>query len=273
MSRLLRQFIAIETLRVLAEDANMEQKRSIAFRNLERWRRNSTLQLSRLKVEIASEDWGVVALRMTKRYGVCFAVLNMANSVYPGGGYIQGCSAQEENMFRRTDCHFTLQDSIVESETGKYREEFTDLLNATTGRVYIDTIQPRICVRGPERPHSPTLGYDWLPNDEIFPFYELRASAQDCRGESIFNPDEARKRIEAQLDTLIENRIRYVVLSAFGCGAFLNPASEVASIYYKAISKREESFDLIVFAIHYAGYGPDNFTPFMNAFKSNKQYT
>ena len=49
-------------------------------------------------------DWGDVTLALTKRYGKCFAVLNMANAYSFGGGYAHGQVAQEENMFRRTDC-------------------------------------------------------------------------------------------------------------------------------------------------------------------------
>ena len=36
---------------------------------------------------------------------------------------------------------------------------------------------------------------------------------------------ETVKRVSAQLDTLIGKGVRHVVLSAFGCGAFLNPAA------------------------------------------------
>lgn len=269
VSRLIRQSVVSETLEVLAEKGNLERMRALAFENLDRWRQQSKVEASGRVVELVSGDWGVVAQRMTRLHGQCFAVLNMANSIYPGGGYLVGCAAQEENMFRRTDCHFSLQESIVDPRTGKYRKAFSDLLNARDGRVFLDTEQPRICVRGPECPDSPTLGYEWLPDDEIFPFYELRAAAQDCRGEAAFNPDEARRRIAAQLDTLIKHKVRYTILSAFGCGAFLNPAVEVAGIYREAIEERQESFNKIVFAIHHAGYGPDNFTAFLNVFKAS----
>ena len=60
--------------------------------------------------------------KLTKVYGETFAVLNMANAYFPGGGYDEGMPAQEENMFRRTDCHFavTTDDSweIVASAPG-----------------------------------------------------------------------------------------------------------------------------------------------------------
>lgn len=43
---------------------------------------------------------------VTKEHGKVFAVLNMANAYVAGGGYVEGMPAQEENMFRRTDCHY-----------------------------------------------------------------------------------------------------------------------------------------------------------------------
>jgi uncharacterized protein (TIGR02452 family) len=56
------------------------------------------------------------------------------------------------------------------------------------------------------------------------------------------------------------------VLSAFGCGAFRNPAREVAQVYREEIAAREADFGLIAFAIYAAGYGPDNYTPFAKVF-------
>ena len=57
------------------------------------------------------------------------------------------------------------------------------------------------------------------------------------------------------------------MLSAFGCGAFLNPAARVAAIYREELSKRATRFDVIAFAIFNAGYGPNNFEPFRVVFE------
>ena len=73
-------------------------------------------------------------------------------------------------------------------------------------------------------------------------------------------------RIAAQLDTLIENDVKHAVLGAFGCGAFGNPARQVAEIYREQISQRSASFSVIAFAIFHPGYGPDNYTPFKEVF-------
>ena len=144
----------------------------------------------------------------------------------------------------------------------------TELLSAKFEIVYLDKEHPRVCIRGPENRQADELGYEWLAEEEIFSFYEMRASAQDLRGGLEFNASEARHRIIAQLDTLRITGIRHAVLGAFGCGAFQNPTEKVAIIYKEEIDKRIDDFDLIAFAIFSSGYGRDNYTPFMKAFEN-----
>ena len=107
---------------------------------------------------------------LTKKYGVYFAVLNMANAYVPGGGYVEGASAQEENMFRRTDCHFHIGSKEYNKVKNRYTKEMTELISAKHGSVYLDTEHPRVCIRGREEHSKDDLGYTWLKEDEIFLF-------------------------------------------------------------------------------------------------------
>lgn len=239
---------------------------TLAAANLERWRAESTEVEPRGAVRVLREDWGAAAHALTRAYGRCFAVLNMANAYHPGGAYVEGTVAQEENMFRRTDCHFAIGDDEMDPESERYRPELTALLSARAGAVYLDTARPRVCIRGPEDRAAGDLGYPWLADHEVFPFFELRAAALDCRHQS-FDEDEARRRIAAQLDTLRAAGQRWAVLSAFGCGAFENPVRPVARIYREEIDRRRDDFALIAFAIFHPGYGLDNHPPFAAAFE------
>jgi hypothetical protein len=211
-------------------------------------------------------DWGEVTLGLTRDHGECFAVLNMANAYVPGGAYVEGAKAQEENIFRRTDCHFYIGPEEYDPATDRYLPDMTRLISGETGRVYLDTQSPRVCLRGPEDRGRPDLGYGWLGEDQIFPFYELRSAANDLRDGSSFSAESMRTRISAQLDTLMDHAIAHVVLGAFGCGAFRNPSESVAGIYREEIEKRREHFKVIAFAIFNAGYGPGNFEPFNRVF-------
>jgi hypothetical protein len=262
-----RRAILRETLDAFASAEPPDKYRLLAAANLRRWRHEGRRHDASGQVRVIAGDWGEVTLDLTRSFGACFAVLNMANAHVPGGAYVEGAPAQEENMFRRTDCHFYVGDDQYDDSGDCYVREMTRLVSGETGLVFLDSDNPRICLRGPEDRSQPGLGYHWLPEHEVFPFFEMRAAAQDLRYGSGFDPAEARRRIAAQLDTLQHHGIRHAVLGASGCGAFMNPAREVARIYREEISARPGSFAIIAFAIFYSGYGPDNHTPFAEAFR------
>ena len=262
-----RRKVLRETLNVFNNVAPSDYCQNKAMENLSSWLRKRNCVDPEKKVQVIEGDWGDITLEFTKTYGECFAVLNMANAYVPGGGYIEGMSAQEENMYRRTDCHFYITEKEYNRPMNQYKLFMTELISAKKGIVYLDRDNPRICIRGSEDKTRDDLGYEWLKEDEIFPFYELRAAAQDLRGNIKFNSDDTRKRIVAQLDTLKVKNIRYVVLGAFGCGAFLNPPEIIANIYKEEIEKRIDDFSLIVFAIFGSGKA---YTKFYNVFKNEK---
>jgi len=263
-----RREVLRETLAAFEQADPPDHHHRLAARNLDRWRVQRDVASVRPAVEIHAGDWGEVTRSLTREHGECFAVLNMANAFVPGGGYVEGAVAQEENMFRRTDCHFRVGEEEYDARLDGYRPAMTRLLSARYGAVYLDVDRPRVCLRGAEDRARADLGYRWLPDDEVFPFFELRASAQDLRDGSDFDPDDARRRIAAQLSTLQAHRIRHVVLGAFGCGAFRNPADRVARIYAEEIAARAADFSVVAFAIYGAGYGPDNYGPFAEVFPS-----
>ena len=206
-------------------------------------------------IEVREGDWGEVTRACTQQTGKIYAVLNMANQFYPGGGVTSGSAAQEENMWRRSTCAL----SIVEGDThpnGSYTDSMSQLVGGQDSLVYLDTTTARVCFKGPEQYHDdsdllevPLAGYDLLSEQDFFMFYELRSAAVDYSSGGTFDHDECRKRICAQLDTLKDKNVRHVVLGAFGCGAFKNPPEKVAEIYKQELGLRKESFDHVVFAI------------------------
>jgi len=240
----------------------------LAQQNLADWSTASNTPTTSQQVLVKAGDWGVVTHELTVEFGKCFAVLNMANPFIPGGAYVEGAPAQEENIYRRTDCHFSIGPEVYNKVQDCYHYAMTRLLLAEQGEVYLDSKTPRTCIRGPEDRERSDLGYAWLDDDQVFPFFELRSAAQDLRDGSYFSTAEAHKRIAAQLDTLIKHNIRHVVLGAHGCGAFMNPSQEIARIYYEEISHRAKSFSVVAFAIFNAGYGPDNYRTFADQFET-----
>lgn len=262
-----RREILRETIAAFDAATPRDAYHRLAASNLELWSSQAPHPDPRLRVEVCAGDWGDVTHDVTRRYGARFAVLNMANAFVPGGAYVEGAVAQEENMFRRTDCHFRIDPAAYDDRRDRYLPEATRLLSALDGRVYLDTENPRVCIRGREDRARRDLGYAWLDRAEVFSFFELRAAAKDLRDGSPFDARDARRRIAAQLDTLRAAGIRHAVLGAFGCGAFSNPASSVAAIYRDEIAQRRSDFAVITFAVFDAGYGPNNFAPFAEAFR------
>lgn len=258
-----RRDVLRETISAFENAPHPDHFHRLAVSNLANWASSRGAQtMPSRQVLVLPGDWGDVTLSLSKRFGACFAVLNMANPEVPGGAYGEGAAAQEENMFRRTDCHFSIRPEHLDETGFQYSVAMHEQITGVHGRVHLDVNTPRVCIRGAERPQAPDLGYEWLEADEVFPFFELRSAAQDLRDGSRFDPLETRRRIAAQLDTLREASVRHVVLGAFGCGAFRNPAGEVARLYREEILARQHDFRVIAFAIYAAGYGPDNFTPF-----------
>jgi hypothetical protein len=291
-NRFIRKNAVRDTLIILetASEAGYHLHAHINFKNwkLQFERTFKGFDSDDTKIEIREADWGVVTLEMTQKYGEMFACLNMASSTRPGSSYLHGARAQEENMFRRTDCHYsTTKNDLYKDRHGKYQyiEKMTNLIAGQPDEnkefkrfVYLDTRYPRICIKSEELGNTDEnvdknisiTGYDRLPSDEIFPFFELRAAAINYS-----NPihqgktkdiTELRLRIRAQINTLKEANQKYAVLSAFGAGAFKNDCSNVAMIYYDELLKEKQFFKVIAFAIYFAGHAENNYQIFDSVF-------
>jgi len=255
-----RRAVLRDTVEKMSDPINRAMYKTKAFVNHSEWEGQAQKPAPN-KVRVIEGDWGDVTLQLTKKTGQIYAVLNMANAQVPGGGYLEGMVAQEENMYRRSDCHFEVHDHEMDAAKAHYTEPMQDLINGVHGQVYLDDQQPRVCIKGRETKDGE--GYEHLQVDDYFLFYELKSAADDLRGGRAFNEASMRRKIAAQLDTLITKGIRRVILSAFGCGAFKNPPAEVARIYREELQNRLSHFDEVVFAIYNAGYDKvNNFTIF-----------
>ncbi len=295
-----------KTVDYVTEPVKYKGLQDQATKNVDTWikdRINPPMQ-----VDVISKDWGDSTLQATKKYGAIYTVLNMANSFFPGGAVLDGGSAQEENMWHRSTCLQTLHDEGIyldkENNTFRYEEKMTALISALeqmTDEERCQLIQLRgdslsnafkvflhkeqqICFRGGEflvPNHSfesgssyiadSALSYALLPQNEIFPFYELRSAAPDLSSERVDWNDtgvlehyknDLRRRIAAQLDTLILAGRTHAVLGAWGCGAFKNNPNTVAALYREEIEKRAHFFQHIVFPVINRNYRSENFSIF-----------
>merc|ERR1712232_37749 len=117
------------TLLALGTSEHRLKYRELALTNLKRWRElPESAAAALVQFPVFCGDWGEVTLQLTQRYREKFAVLNMANAYVAGGGYTEGMPAQEENMFRRTDCHYAVDEYVYDQQNDRYKTELTDLI-------------------------------------------------------------------------------------------------------------------------------------------------
>ncbi|MCL9684542.1 poly(ADP-ribose) glycohydrolase domain-containing protein [Legionella maioricensis] len=295
-----------KTLKHVTDPNKYVELQNHAEKNLKNWAQKKLDPP--LMVEVVYKDWGLAAQEATRTYGTAYAVLNMANSLFPGGAALEGGSAQEENLWHRSTCVRSLLDDIVYLDKESYLFQYNDVGRAllegkakmtedeldklrtvrgdSVTEAYKVFFSPefRICFRGPEVLVPPNMddtgaghqlvadcmmSYVTLPPTHIFPFYELRSAAPELISKSN-NWDnqevlkqyemDLRRRIGAQLDTLIVAGQHHVILGAWGCGAFKNDPVRVAKIYCEEIEKRAHFFQHILFPIintdsHIDNYG------------------
>lgn len=204
-----------KTLSLIADSKEHQKLVHQAKRNMENWQKTSATLPD--KVEIVQEDWGTACLTATEQYGGPYTVLNHANARFPGGGFLRFGNAQEENMWHRSDCALSLDDSQIkfDSETDSFyydanlgklvsgdvpmlgleRKHLSRLVGyemPVAHKVYFGT-EPRICFRGSELlinrdGHDeitgkntifadPDFSFQFLAPHKIFPFFELRSAA------------------------------------------------------------------------------------------------
>ncbi|STX27961.1 Uncharacterized protein conserved in bacteria [Legionella beliardensis] len=238
-----------------------------AMNNLHAWKKTSRPTHSTCNIFVSTNDSLTEARIQTKRQGEPQAVVNFANAYDVGGVFQYRRGSQEEDIARRTNWSFTIHEEHLK-DSRHYSSNMSRLINAEEGRVYFNPT-PLTLIRDSDgkllKPHH--------DQGKIFSFYELRVAADDLRRRIFgipipffprsFNKESMQKKIYAQLDTLIENNQKNIILGAFGCGAFRNPPNKVAHLYHEILSEKKYKyfFKNIVFAIK--GNGSDaNFKAF-----------
>ncbi|EFC46999.1 predicted protein [Naegleria gruberi] len=189
------------------------------------------------------------------------AVLNMANPEQPGGGYKTGCGAQEENLHRRSNLYQCLDnpvDRIDKKRTWSYPIGYES-----------GVFSPDVTVfRGCE-----AKGYPLLSAPRLIDVITAAAVPNSAYNDgSIDNRNIGS--IEAILKIAVQHKVRNLVLSALGCGAFRNSPTAIAQVFKEKIESTEFKghFDRVFFAIiddHNAKkvHNPDgNIKPFVQVF-------
>ncbi len=213
-------------------------------------------------------------LEAASRYkGKKVCILNFASATNPGGGVLNGSSAQEESICRCSTLYFALlSEKMFDSFYEPHRRKRDPLYNDDI--IYSpDVYVVKSDTSSPERLSES----DWYsvnvitcaaPNLRSKPSNQMNPNAGD-KAADITNDD---------LEKLIEKRIRKIVavaaadnndvliLGAFGCGAFRNPPKIVAKAFHKVLDEYQKYFETIEFAIYHTDYETENYNAFINEF-------
>ncbi|AGO85642.2 hypothetical protein psal_cds_1283 [Pandoravirus salinus] len=219
--------------------------------------------------EVVRGDCLRAAVALKTDRGLNPAVLNMASSRRPGGGYKTGAAAQEENIFRRSNYFLSLEDPRRIDRQRQWRYPLQGLCGIYSPSVSV--------FRGPE-----DEGYPFLDRPVCLDFIAVPAIVRPrlhvlSDGAQRLGQDDAdlmRQKIALILDIALAHKHDAVVLGAFGCGAFGNPPDHVALLFREVLSTDAYRcrFKHICFAIfddHNAGRGHNprgNVAPFCDVF-------
>ncbi|MEG4074045.1 TIGR02452 family protein [Microcoleus sp. Pol14C2] len=213
-----------------------------------------------LLVEVTDETTQVAAYRLVKGEGCRdLVLLNYASARNPGGGFINGAKAQEEDLARCSGlypCQLT-QPEYYEANRSQDSLLYTDYL------IY-----------------SPKVPWFRIRSRELLDDYFLASvitapapnAGQVLRRDPNALPDiekALRRRAGYVLAVAQDNGHRSLLLGAWGCGVFCNDASMVADAFGQWLEspRFHGCFDRVVFGIYDSAKSKDTLKAFKNRFK------
>lgn len=211
--------------------------------------RNHVASKSHADIRVSPDDSYVAALRMKKEKGVSdVLVLNMANSVSPGGGVSRGAEAQEEDLCRTSSLWCSLT-----SREGKrfyaYNKYHLNKQGSDTAIYSPHVYVIKDCHYNDIRPVEVSV------LTMAVPVYSRKYDAKNIMDERIY------KMLCIAEDTGHKN----LVLGAWGCGAFGNDPNDVAQSFKKHLAQFD-FFDHVEFAVmpgRSKKGAPDNYSCFV----------
>ncbi|MGV9265529.1 TIGR02452 family protein [Kitasatospora sp. NPDC003701] len=188
-------------------------------------------------VEVTAEGSIGAARRLVEAGAGRVGVLNFASARNPGGGYLRGARAQEEDV-----CRSALLYSCLLEAPDYYEAHRASGDLRYSHRVIVSPDVPVIRSEEGEllaRPYPVTFLTSPAPNAGQL---ELRSADVDVRG-------VLAERAVRVLAAAARHEIRALVLGAWGCGVFRNDPAQVAEAFEGALAQYGAAFERVVFAV------------------------
>jgi len=202
-------------------------------------------QIQDHEISVWNQDTFEAAL-LLQNDGLNPVVLNMANATHPGGGVLQGASAQEESLFRRSNYASSLMPHLnthlnQQLPTIKGKKHY---LIPEFGAIYTPNVQ---VFRGPEKE-----GCKFTKPKSV---HIIASAAYDLNKHLPYKADlyqaNMKEKIRAVLRVAHLHNHDSLILGAWGAGAFKNDPNLIAQLFNDVLQEKEFSdcFKKIVFAV------------------------
>ena len=229
---------------------------------------SSAYKTEKAKVVVSGKR-SLEAAEVYAKKGKKVCVLNFASATNPGGGVVNGSSAQEECICRCTTLYPCLNtDAMWTAFYKPHRKAANPLYNNDC--IYT----PDVCVF-----KSDTNFPEILPKDEWWSVNILSCAAPNLRERlsnamNLYAGDTAAKITQTELEKLLTARIKRIfeiaiangnevlILGAFGCGAFRNPPEIVAKVFNTVMQDYLCSIDTIEYAVYHTEREVANYESF-----------
>lgn len=206
-------------------------------------RKTSAAPSHLVTIEVTDETTQVAARRLVELESVAdLALLNFASARNPGGGFINGAKAQEEDLCRCSGLYPCLlsQRGYYEANRDYESAIYTDHL------IYSPNV-PWFRTRSRDQPHTVFLA-------SVITAPAPNAGVVLTREPGALPEVEAalRRRARLVLAVAADNGHRTVLLGAWGCGVFRNTPALVADAFGTWLESADfaGAFDRVVFAIY-----------------------
>ena len=227
------------------------------------------------QISVLNVDCIIATLDLVEQ-GYNPALLNMASLYHPGGGVLQGSSAQEEDLCRRSTLAISLNQFSLPG--GRYGD-LADMVSVKrrAERYPMDNTYGGI--------YSPDITFFRGTRDEGYVLLDEPFKAAVISVASLnYNPKHGHNQLDngniPEADKpILKEKIRTIlrigalkghdslVLGALGCGAFCTPPAQMARLFHEVLDESEFQgrFSKIVFAI-IDSPSSNNFKPFSKEF-------
>jgi uncharacterized protein (TIGR02452 family) len=214
-------------------------------------------------IEVTAETTQVAAQRLVQIEGCHdLVLLSFASARNPGGGFINGAKAQEEDLARCSGIYPCLLTQPA----------YYDVNRAGASLLYSDHV-----IYSPNVPWIRVRNRELI--DDVFLASVITAPAPNA-GQALRRDPDCGAEIAATLERRArivlaiarDNGHRSLLLGAWGCGVFCNDPNVVADVFGRWLEHPSfrGCFDRVVFAIYTSSSNSDTLTAFQQRFQIDK---